>query len=132
MALSTVLETNTAEKRAWYLYDWANSAFSVTVVTLFLGPYLTALAKAAAGPDGLVHPFGIPVDPRSFWSYMVSLSVAGQVIFLPIAGALADYGQRKREALALTTFLGSAATVAMFFLTGSNYLWGGALFLIAN
>jgi UMF1 family MFS transporter len=25
------------EQRAWYMYDFANSAFSSTVVTLFLG-----------------------------------------------------------------------------------------------
>src|SRR4051812_39818440 len=50
------------EQRGWYMYDWANSAFASTVVTLFLGPYLTALAKAAAGADGRVHPLGIPVD----------------------------------------------------------------------
>ena len=37
------------EQRGWYMYDWANSTFQSTVVTLFLGPYLTALAKAAAG-----------------------------------------------------------------------------------
>jgi MFS-type transporter involved in bile tolerance (Atg22 family) len=36
------------EQRAWYFYDWANSAFASTVLTLFLGPYLTAIARAAA------------------------------------------------------------------------------------
>ena len=55
---------NAKEQRAWYVYDFANSAFASTVITLFLGPYLTSLAKAAAGADGRVHPFGIPVEPR--------------------------------------------------------------------
>jgi len=54
------------EQRGWYFYDWANSAFSTTVITLFLGPYLTALARAGAGADGYVHRFGLPVDPRSY------------------------------------------------------------------
>jgi UMF1 family MFS transporter len=120
------------EKRGWYLYDWANSAFATTAIAVFLGPYLTALAKAAAGPDGLVHPLGIPVDPRSFWSYMVSISVGGQVMFLPLIGAIADYGRRKREVLAATAYIGAIANAAMFFLEGRAYLLGGALFLIAN
>jgi UMF1 family MFS transporter len=120
------------EKRGWYLYDWANSAFATTVVTLFLGPYLTALAKTAASADGLVHPLGIPVDPRSFWSYMVSISVAAQVLVLPVVGAIADYGRRKKEVLAVTAYLGASATMAMFFLQGGDYLFGGVLFLIAN
>jgi UMF1 family MFS transporter len=120
------------EQRGWYMYDFANSAFSTTVVTLFLGPYLTALAKSAADLSGYVHPFGIPVDARSYWGYIVSLSVIGQVIFLPIVGAIADYGRRKREVLAATAYLGGVATMVMFFLKGSDYLFGGLLFLIAN
>ena len=30
------------EQTGWYFYDWANSAFSTTVVTVFLGPYADA------------------------------------------------------------------------------------------
>ena len=40
------------EQRAWYIYDWANSAFPTTVLTVFIGPYLTTVAKAAAGLPG--------------------------------------------------------------------------------
>lgn len=125
-------DSNTSEQRGWYVYDFAQSAFSTTVVTLFLGPYLTALAKSAADAHGMVHPFGIVVDARSYWSYLVSLSVILQVLFLPIIGAVADYGRRKKEVLGTTAYLGAAATMAMFFLQGNRYLLGGVLFLIAN
>lgn len=120
------------EQRGWYMYDWANSGFSSTVVTLFLGPYLTALAKAGADPAGYVYPLGVQVDARSFWGYMISLSVLSQVLFLPVVGAIADYGRRKKQFLAATTYLGAAATMAMFFLEGTDYLLGGGLFLISN
>jgi UMF1 family MFS transporter len=123
---------STPEQRGWYLYDWANSAFATTVVTLFLGPYLTSLAKAAAGPDGLVHPLGIPVDPRSFWSYAIGLSVGLQVLSLPVIGALADFGRHKKRILALTAYLGAGVTAALFFIQGRNYLAGGVLFIVAN
>src|ERR1700761_1036356 len=120
------------EQRGWYMYDFANSAFYTTVITLFLGPYLTVLAKSAADPNGYVHPLGIPIDARSYWSYAVALSVILQVIFLPMVGAVADYGRQKKEVLAATAYLGAIATIAMFFLKGSDYLFGGLLFLIAN
>ena len=38
----------------WTMYDWANSTFSTTVVTVLLGPYLTALAQAVVGENGVV------------------------------------------------------------------------------
>lgn len=82
------LEYSRGEQRAWYMYDFANSAFASTVVTLFLGPYLTELAKAAADAGGNVHPLGLTVDARSYWSYLISLSVLTQVVFLPMLGQL--------------------------------------------
>jgi UMF1 family MFS transporter len=120
------------EQRAWYMYDFANSAFSSTVVTLFLGPYLTALAKAAADADGMVRPLGIAVDARSYWSYLISLSVVSQVAVLPVVGAVADASRNKKRILGALAYTGAAATVAMFALTGEMYLLGGALFLVAN
>jgi len=125
-------EYSVREQRGWYLYDWANSAFVTTGVALFLGPYLTALAKAAADANGLVYPLGISVDARSYWSYLVSLSVILQVLVLPVVGAAADYGHRKKQYLAATAYVGAAAATAMFWLQGSAYLWGGALFILAN
>jgi len=120
------------EQVGWYFYDWANSAFASTVLTLFLGPYLTSIARAAAGADGFVHPFGLSIDPRAFWGYCVSLSVIGQVFVLPLVGALADYKRSKRQFLALFAYLGAFATMAMFFVQGERYLLGGGLFIFAN
>jgi MFS transporter, UMF1 family len=120
------------EQRGWYMYDFANSAFSTTVVTVFMGPYLTAITKSAADAAGYVHPLGIPIYAPSFYSYMVALSVILQVLVLPIVGAIADYGRRKKEVLAATAYFGAAATMAMFFVAGQDYLFGGLSFVIAN
>lgn len=126
------MTSNARELRAWYFYDFANSAFSSTVITLFLGPYLTALAKAAAQADGMVHPFGIPIEPRSWWGYMIALSVITQILVLPVTGTIADFSSDKKRLLGLCAYTGAAATVAMFTLEGTAYLLGGLLFLIAN
>ena len=49
----------------WAMYDWANSAFSTTIGTVFLGPYVASLAATAAKayPDGLAHLGFIAVAP---------------------------------------------------------------------
>lgn len=127
-----VVPSDRRERVGWYFYDWANSAFSTTVVTVFLGPYLTSVTKAAADANGLVYPLGIPVNAGSFFPYIVSLSVLLQVIFLPIMGAIADFSHRKKQFMGLFAYIGAFATMGMYFLQGSNYLLGGGLFLIAN
>jgi len=120
------------EQFGWYIYDFANSAFSTTVVTLFLGPYLTTLARRAADAGGFVFPLGIPVDARAYWGYLVALSVGLQVLLLPLLGALADFSSRKKRWLGGFAYLGAAATVAMYFLEGGAWREGGGLFLVAN
>ncbi|MCS7025284.1 MAG: MFS transporter [Bryobacteraceae bacterium] len=120
------------EQRGWLFYDWANSAFYTTVVTLFFGPYLTSLAQKAADAEGFVRPLGVKLAAVSVWPYLVSLSVLIQVFILPLAGAIADYGNRKRELLGALAWTGAAATTAMYWLEGDMYLLGCGLFLIAN
>jgi UMF1 family MFS transporter len=127
------------ERVGWYFYDWANSAFSTTVVTVFLGPFLTTVAEVAAGCglgaddcDRSVHPLGIRVATGSYFPYLVSLSVLLSVLVLPVIGAVADRSAHKKGLLAGAAFVGAGATVAMAFVTGGRYLLGGVLFVLAN
>jgi MFS transporter, UMF1 family len=120
------------ERIGWYFYDWANSAFPTTVVSVFLGPWLTTVTKAAADSNGFIHPLGIKVHAGSFFPYMVSLSVLVQVVLLPVLGAVADASYRKKEMLALFAYLGAGATLGLWIIDGTSYLPGGLLFLIAN
>ncbi|MEV0243266.1 MFS transporter [Streptomyces sp. NPDC050674] len=120
------------EQRGWYVYDWACSVYSTSVLTVFLGPYLTSVAKSAADADGYVHPLGLPVRAGSFFAYSVSLSVIVAVLVMPLVGAAADRTGRKKPLLAAAAYTGATATAAMFFLDGDRYLLGGALLVVAN
>ncbi|HEX2075595.1 MAG TPA: MFS transporter [Geodermatophilus sp.] len=120
------------ERFGWYSYDWAMSVFNTSVTTVFLAPYLTAIAEAAAGADGRVHPLGISVPAGSYFGYVLSLSVLLQVLVLPLTGAIADRSGHKRQLLAGFATLGSLCTMAMFFVADERYLLGAGLFVVAN
>ena len=120
------------EVRSWMLYDFANSAFSTTVVTTFLGPYLTRLIESQVGDKGSFTLFGIPIAAESFFTYCVSLSVLLQVFILPILGAIADYSHLKKRMMLLFAVLGALCTIGLFFITGPLYVLGGLLFILAN
>ncbi|MFF7750666.1 MFS transporter [Streptomyces sp. NPDC007971] len=120
------------EQRGWYVYDWACSVYSTSVLTVFLGPYLTAVAEKAADADGYVHPLGIPVRAGSFFAYSVSLSVILAVVIMPLVGSAADRTGRKKPLLGAAAYTGAAATTGMFFLDGDRYLLGGLLLIVAN
>ncbi|MGW3071992.1 MFS transporter [Kitasatospora sp. NPDC001132] len=116
----------------WYVNDWANAAFSATVLTVFLGPYLTSVAKDAADAAGNVHPLGLTIRAGSFFPYTVSFSVLLSVAVMLLTGTLADRTGRHKELMCGFAYLGSLATMGMFFLQGDRYLLGGALLVVAN
>jgi UMF1 family MFS transporter len=122
------------EIRGWAMYDWANSAFSTTVGTVFLGPYLASLTAQAASTsaDGMARLGSIPIAPDSFLPYCVSISVGLQVLFLPILGAIADYSHLRKELMRLFATLGGLATVGLFAVAGTLWWLGGLLFILAN
>lgn len=123
------------DKRAifgWAMYDWAVSAFSTTVVTVFLGPYLTALAKEASDGNGLIYALGIPIRYDSLFAYCTSLSVALQAFFLPLLSAIADYSKRRKQFLLFFTLVGSAATTSLVFLESGRHWFGALAYIVAN
>ncbi|HEY4722035.1 MAG TPA: MFS transporter, partial [Anaerolineae bacterium] len=123
---------NKREIRGWMLYDWANSAFSTTVITVFLGPYLAGLIEAQVGKGNTFSFLGTPIEASSFFPYCISLSVFLQVFLLPILGAIADYSNLKRRMMLFFVIVGAACTIGLFFISGSLFVLGGVLFIIAN
>lgn len=122
---------NKREITGWAMYDWANSAFSTTVVTAFLGPYLAALIAARMGSILPIGPFQI--EPEAFYPFCVTFSVILQVAFLPLLGALADFTNLKKRLLLTFATIGSTATILLGLVSGGDWVVvGGLLFILAN
>lgn len=118
----------------WTMYDWANSAFSTTVVGAMFGPYLTRLAQDAVGENGVVISFGVlgAVTAKSLSTFAISVAVFLQVFLLPLIGGIADYSDMKKRLMAFFAYAGVVATCLMFFVAGNLYLGGAILFIWAN
>ena len=117
---------------AWYMYDWASSAFTTTVITVFLGPYLTSIAQTEATTIGALSVFGIPIAPQSLFPYAVSMSVFLQLLLLPIIGYAADGPLGKKFVIMLCTAIGALATIGMYWIEPGNAMLGAVLFILAN
>lgn len=122
------------ELAGWLMYDWANSAFQTTVITVLVGPYLTALAQADVGTNGIVATVGSlgSITALSLFPFCISTSVFLQVLLLPILGGIADYSRAKKRLMAAFCYAGVTATCLLFFVTGHHYIVGGLLLIAAN
>jgi UMF1 family MFS transporter len=118
----------------WVMYDWANSAFQTTVVTVLAGPYLTAMAQSAVGENGTVLSLGPlgAVTAKSLFPYCISLSVLLQVLLLPTLGAVADYTHLKKKLMIVFCYAGTVTTCLMVLVTDGRHLFGGLLLIVSN
>jgi UMF1 family MFS transporter len=128
------------EQRAWYVYDWANSAYQTTTLTVLFGPYLTVIAKRAACPGQDIDLdcrndlslLGIPIAPGSLALYAVTTATLLSALLLPVVGAIADRSGRKRTLMARIAWTGAAAAGAMVFVGGTNWQLGVLLEIVAT
>ena len=129
------------EQRAWYWYEWAQSAFVTTVSVVLALPYLTAIANNAAGcPDATddhpctsdLHLLGLPMSPGSAVFYVITVATVLSFLAMPIVGALADRSSSKKRWLAGYAWVGAAAAACLFFVQGTAWILGAALVIIGN
>ena len=119
------------EQRAWYFYDWANSAFATTIGGVLFGPYIKEIAEKAA-VDNRIDVLGISIAPGSLPPFIITLSTVLSAVLLPLLGAVADRTSRKKDLLAGFAWAGSAFAALLFFVTGDNWQLGAVAFLAAN
>lgn len=124
--------TKKGVRRSWYLYDWANSAFSTTVISLFIGPYLTSVAESGANSAGMISLWGFEMRPGSLYPYAISFSVFAQVFLLPIVGAIADRIKSRNGLLAVFAYVGSFSTMFLYFVKDARFALGAFLLIVAN
>lgn len=98
---------------AWILYDFANTCYSLIVITAFFTPFI----KDVSGSN---EPLG--------YATAASMIVAG--LLVPFAGAISDRTNVTKRCLVGLTLVSCAATGALSLPTGTGALV--ALFFVAN
>ena len=121
----------------WAFYDWANSAFAVSVLTVvfqfyFVDALATSGTDAAAQLIREVTIFGVAIPSATLWSWSVSLSMILVVVICPVVGAIADYAGRKKLFLFFFCYIGAGTTMLMVFLTVGMWRLGMLLFVLSN
>jgi MFS transporter, UMF1 family len=125
------------EQRAWYFYDWANSAYVTTTLTVLFSPYLISVAEDAAcgGVDSCTADLtilGLPVSPGALPGYVITVTTLLSAVVLPVVGAIADRSSRQRTLLGAFAWVGAVAAALMYLVAGGNWQLGVGLLFVAN
>ena len=104
----------------WTLFDFANTSFSIVVVTFLFAVYFKNTIA-----DG--KPIG-----DLYWSFGTSISMIVTAIISPVLGAIADFSAGKKRFLLFFTIMCIIATASLFFVGPGQIVLGLILFIIAN
>jgi UMF1 family MFS transporter len=121
-----------AEQKAWNWYDWANSAYYTTVLSVLFAPYMITVAGKAAGCgssaddtcDKTVDLLGLHLAAGSLPFYLTSFATIASAFVLPVVGALVDRSSRKRVHMAAFAWSGSFFAALLFFMRGEHWQLG--------
>ena len=104
----------------WTLFDFANTSFSLTVVTFIYAVYFKKVVSEGA-------PIG-----DFYWSLSTSIAMLITAVISPVLGAIADYSAGKKRFLLFFTIMSITATCLLYTVGKGDILSGIIIFIIAN
>jgi MFS transporter, UMF1 family len=108
---------NPKQIRAWCMYDWANSVYSLVITSAIFPVYFQAVAVSASGSDRIQF-FGFEVVNSVLYSWSLSVSFLIVAIILPLLSGIADYTGSKKFFMKIFVYMGGIACMVLYFFTG--------------
>jgi UMF1 family MFS transporter len=125
VATAAAVLNNPKTIRAWYMYDWANSVYSLVITSAIFPIYYKAVTTTN-GSD-LVQFFGFTIQNSVLYSYSLSFSFLMVAAILPFLSGVADYTGRKKAFMKFFVWMGSLSCIALYFFDDVSMLWWGIL-----
>ena len=116
--------------RAWCYFDWANSVYSLVIISTVFPIYYTSVTTVE-GSDRVVF-FGFNIVNSVLYSYALSFSFLIVSAMLPLLTGIADYSGRKLFFMKVFTYMGSLACISLFWFEGPNIEFGIMASVIAS
>ena len=106
----------------WCMYDWANSAFSTTVMAAVLPIYYSQVAGSTL--EGNLA--------SSYWGYTNTIALLISACLAPILGAIADFSGLKKRLLLSFVAVGVFFTALLYFISTGDWLLASLLFIFSS
>lgn len=111
--------------RAWYMYDWANSVYSLVITTAIFPIYYKSVTTTDNGRNDMVDFLGFSIQNSVLYSYALSVSFLIVAAILPLLSGAADYSGNKKPYMKFFVWLGGLSCMALYFFSGIDMLWWG-------
>lgn len=122
---TTAVLNNPKTIRAWYMYDWANSVYSLVITSSIFPIYYKAVATTNGSDQ--VQFFGYTLQNSVLYSYALSFSFFIVAAILPFLSGVADYTGRKKAFMKFFVWMGGLSCIGLYLFDDVAMLWWGIL-----
>jgi len=120
-----IIKGNKKIIKAWAMYDWANSAYSL-VITSALFPIYFHNVTTTEGSN-MVRFLGRQYNSDSLQTYAISIAFLVIASINPLLSSIADYSGKKKKFMYFFSTLGAISCASLFFFDSLDTLWIGIL-----
>jgi UMF1 family MFS transporter len=131
MTTSDTTKNNPKIINAWCFYDWANSAFSLVIISTIFPIYFGSVVVNAKGGD-IVNFLGIEMKNSALFSFSISFSFLITALLSPFLSAIADFSGYKKRFMQLFSYLGACCCGLLYFFESDTIVFGVICFIIAT
>lgn len=128
---ATFQKNNPKIINAWCLYDWANSAFSLVIISTIFPIYFGSVVVNDSGGD-VVNFLGVEVKNSALFSFSISFSFLITAFLSPFLSAIADYSGLKKVFMQLFSYMGALCCGLLYFFTTATSILGVFAFILAT
>ncbi|MCX6290835.1 MAG: MFS transporter [Bacteroidetes bacterium] len=113
-----IIKGNKKVINAWAMYDWANSAYSLTITSAIFPIYFTAVTTSNGSRNVLF--LGRTFNADSLQTYAISLAFLVIAAINPLLSSIADYSGNKKKFMYFFSTLGAISCASLFFFKGTG------------
>ncbi|MCE0733145.1 MFS transporter [Halomonas sp. G15] len=107
----------------WAMFDFANQAYTLLIITVVFGELFTTVIVGERGVDYRLANF--------LWSLALAVSYLLVVVTGPLCGAVMDYRAEKKRFL-FASYLATVAATAMLYFVAPGYVVLGLLLIVVS
>lgn len=138
------IKNNPKIMKAWAVYDWANSVYSLVITSTIFPIYFSILTTAHEKKEyveetgrwidvpvrHMINIFGREYQPDAVYGYSLTISFLIVVLLSPFLSSLADTIGNKKSFLQFFCYLGATSCMGLAMFTGMHNVFLGLLFSI--
>jgi MFS transporter, UMF1 family len=109
----SILKNDPKTIRSWAMYDWANSAYALVIVSAIFPSYYNEIT--AVNSNATIQLFGLSIVNTAAYSINLGLAFGIVALISPILSSIADYNGNHKAFMKFFCYMGATGCISLFF-----------------